>query len=94
MKPSPRPLPERLPEPDYPAHAEVRRVRSTGEIKWRGEFVWIGEPLAGEWICLNETEAGDWQVRFYNAPVGIIDRATNQLQSMKPNHKAERRKYQ
>lgn len=93
-QPSPRPLPERLPEPDYPAHAEVRRVRSTGEIKWRGEFVWIGEPLAGEWICLNETEAGDWQVRFYNAPVGIIDRATNRLQSMKPNHKAERRKYQ
>ena len=93
-QPSPRPLPERLPEPDYPADAEVRRVRSSGEIKWRGEFVWIGEPLAGEWICLKETETGDWQVRFYNAPVGIIDRATNRLQSMKPNHKAARRKYQ
>ena len=66
----------------------------TGEIKWRGEFVWIGEPLADEWICLKETETGDWQVRFYNAPVGIIDRATNRLQSMKPKDKASRRKYQ
>jgi hypothetical protein len=93
-RPSPRPMPERLPEPDYPADAAVRRVRSSGEIKWRGEFVWIGEPLAGEWICLEDTEAGDWTVRFYNAPVGIIDRATNRLRRMKPKHTPSRRKYQ
>jgi putative transposase len=36
-QPSPRKLPDQPPEPDYPPQAAVRRVRSNGEIKWRGE---------------------------------------------------------
>jgi hypothetical protein len=33
--PSSRAMPRRLPEPDYPAEAAVRKVRSNGEIKWK-----------------------------------------------------------
>ncbi len=36
-----------LREPDYPDDCEVRRVRLSGEIKWRGQLVYIHCGLAG-----------------------------------------------
>ena len=34
--PSPRPYPPRIEDPQYPSWAQVRRVRSNGQIKWQG----------------------------------------------------------
>ena len=70
---SPRKMPGRLPEPDYPAEAAVRKVRSNGEIKWQGGLIHISEALIGEAIALTETESGQWQVCFFNVPIGWID---------------------
>ena len=44
---SDRPMPAKVEDPCYDAHHEVRRVRTSGDIKWRGEHVFIGEALAG-----------------------------------------------
>src|SRR5260221_467845 len=68
-KPSPRPLPERLSEPDYADKATIRQVRSNGEIKWRGGLVHICSALAGEAVALGETETGDWRVRVLQLPL-------------------------
>jgi transposase InsO family protein len=76
---SSRSMPARLPEPDYPVAAAVRQVRSNGEIKWQGDFVHICSALAGEAVAIEETESGDWQVRFFDVPIAIIDHATRQL---------------
>jgi putative transposase len=76
---SPRPLPDRLPEPDYQSEAAVRKVRSNGEIKWGGELVHICSALAGEAVALEETAAGDWRVRFFDTPLGIIDASNRKL---------------
>ncbi len=73
---SPRKMPERLPEPDYPAEAAIRKVRSNGEIKWGGRLVPIACALAGEAVALEETESGDWLVRFYARPIATIDKNT------------------
>lgn len=81
-RPSPRKLPDRPPEPDYPPQAAVRRVRSNGEIKWRGDLVHISSALCGEPIAVEETEQGDWQVRFYDRPIGRIDPKANQLRRL------------
>jgi transposase InsO family protein len=70
---SPRALPERWPEPDYPAEAAVRRVRHNGEIKWNGGLVYIAQTLAGEAVALEEAENGEWSVRFYAHAIGVID---------------------
>ena len=78
-QPSPRAMPKRLPEPSYPAEAAVRQVRSNGEIKWRGDYIHICSALAGEAVAVEETEHGDWQVRFFEVPIGIIDRKTSRL---------------
>jgi putative transposase len=76
---SPRAMPDRLPEPDYPAGAAIRKVRSNGEIKWGGELVHICSALAGEAVALEETGAGDWRVRFFDTPLGVIDAGNRKL---------------
>ncbi|MGO1076314.1 integrase core domain-containing protein, partial [Inquilinus sp. CA228] len=72
-QPSPRPLPKRLPEPEYPREADIRRVRSNGEIKWAGDFLFVSEVLVGEWVAIEERETGELRMRFYNTPIGVID---------------------
>jgi len=78
-RPSTRQMPRRLPEPDYPAEAAVRKVRSNGEIKWRGDLILISGALVGEAVAVEETEMGDWQVRFFDAVIGVIDRKEPKL---------------
>jgi len=77
--PSPRCYPKRIEDPWYDADHAVRRVRSNGEIKWGGDFVFISESLIGEIVGVAETEAGDWIVRFANLDLGIIDRKNKRL---------------
>jgi transposase InsO family protein len=77
---SPRAMPGQLPEPDYPVDATVRQVRSTGQIKWRGDFIHICSALAGEAVGLQEIENDRWVVRFFDVPIAVIDPATQKLQ--------------
>src|SRR5258708_11947665 len=65
-RPSPRPMPKRLPEPHYPVEAAVRKVRSNGEIKWRGDLIHISSALAYEAVAVEETEAGEVQGRRFD----------------------------
>jgi transposase InsO family protein len=70
---SARKMPDRLPEPDYPPEAAVRRVRSNGEIKWQGDLIYVSATLAGELVAVEETQHGEWALRFYNHPLGYLD---------------------
>lgn len=72
--PSPRRLPDTLPEPWYDADHQVRRVRSSGEIQWQGQLVFISQPLIGETVGLTEREDGAYSVRFFDLELGVIDR--------------------
>jgi transposase InsO family protein len=73
--PSPRSMPDRLSEPWYDPDHQVRRVRTSGEIQWRGDRVFISEPLTGETIGLVERPNGAWLVRFFDLDLGVIDRS-------------------
>lgn len=72
--PPTRSLPERLGDPWYDAGHEVRRVRSLGTIKWRGEEIFIGEAFAGELVGLAEHDSGGHIVRFASRDLGVIGR--------------------
>jgi hypothetical protein len=85
--PSPRAYPRRIEEPAYPAHFEVRRVRTTGEIKWRGQLVMITDVLTGEPIGLEEVSDGAWIVYFAALPLGVLDDATRKLHLFPPARK-------
>ena len=71
---SPRPMPERAAEPWYDAEHQVRRVRSSGEIQWNGERIFVTAALIGELVGIAELETGDHIVRFCNRDIGLIDR--------------------
>jgi transposase InsO family protein len=81
---SPRPYPQRVEEPSYDADEQVRRVRSSGEIKWRGAMLFISEALIGEPVAIREREDGHCIVRFVNIPLGLIDRQSQKLARFGP----------
>ena len=62
-RPSPRPYPAVLQDPCYPADVAVRRVRSNGEIRWRGKLIFVSEALIGEAVGIEETLVG-YDVHF------------------------------
>ncbi len=68
-----RAYPRPLREPDYPDGAAVRRVRSNGVIKWAGDLVFVSETLIGEPVAVEETEEGEWLVRYAHVELGFID---------------------
>jgi len=72
--PSQRAMPARVEDPWYDAGHQVRRIRSSGEIKWKDEFVFISEALIGELVGIAELETGDHVVRFCDLDIGLIDR--------------------
>jgi transposase InsO family protein len=65
-------------DPDY-GEAEVRKVRSGGEIKWKGAMLYVTEALIGQAVGLTKQTNGNWLVRFANVPLGYIDRSTDKL---------------
>lgn len=73
-EPSPRPMPARIEDPWYDADHQVRRIRSSGEIMWRGDLVFVSEALIGELVGIAELETGDHVVRFCDLDIGLIDR--------------------
>ena len=60
----------------------MRRVRHNGEIKWRGQTIYISEALIGEPIGLAEDAAG-WTVRFGPVALGVIAHRGDRLQKPK-----------
>jgi len=76
---SPRPYPDRIEDPDYGPDEAVRRVRSSGEIKWRGTRRHISEALVGEIVGIRERDDGNWIVRFAHVPLVLIDRYSGKI---------------
>ena len=70
-EPSHRPYPRRVEDPYYPDAAAVRRVRSNGEIKWRGELVYVSVALTGELVALTEAPQS-WLVQFGPIALGTL----------------------
>jgi putative transposase len=78
-RPSARPFPSRLQELSYPGHFEVRRVRASGEIKWRGERLFVSEVLGGELVGLEERDDGLWSLFFGPLLLGRYDERDRDL---------------
>lgn len=73
-QPSPRPFPERLPEPTYPFHDDVLRVDASGHIRMTmSRQVFVSEALAGQTVGLREEDDGLWLVTFLDRDLGLYD---------------------
>ena len=76
---SARPYPKRLPEIEYPDTCEIRRVRSSGEIKWHGQWFFVSDALVGEHVAFERVDDRCWVVRFANYELGYYSEADRQL---------------
>ena len=63
-RPSERPFPTSLSDPDYPDHFEVRRIRKNGFCKFNRGDIGIGVALAGECLGLEPINDGLWHLWF------------------------------
>ena len=78
-RPSPRPFVEPGGDLDYGPDEQVRRVRSSGEIKWRGSLLFVSEAIIGETVGLSQRPDGHWLIRFAEVALGLIDCNTGRL---------------
>lgn len=84
-RPSERRFPTgRLPAPQYPGHAEVRKVSSSGTIKFKATPLFVSEVLQGESVALEETADGIWSLTFYDVLLGRLDQRTFTLHPGRP----------
>ena len=72
-RPSPRPYPERIMSPTYPAHLEVRRVSTAGTFSLHGAQPFLSEVLRGQDIGLEEVADGVWNIVYYSTLLGKLD---------------------
>lgn len=77
-RPSPRLYPDKLEDPVYPIDSLVRRVRSNGEVRWRGGLIFISETLHGEVVAITEAELG-YEVHFGPILLGRLDARQEKL---------------
>jgi transposase InsO family protein len=70
---SSRLMPSKLPQIEYPAHYEVRRVSLNGGIRWRSKWVNVGPVLGSEFIGLVEIADGFWDVFFSSKFLGTLN---------------------
>lgn len=68
-----RPYSHRIAPPEYPAHFEVRRVRSNGQIKWMADRFFLTEVLIGENVALEQVTETEWDVWYRHLVIGTFD---------------------
>ena len=82
---SPRQYPEREPQLEYPGYFEIRQVRTSGQIKWRGEFLYVTQALVGEPLGLEPVSDRHWRMYFGPVALGLIDDHTGKLLAYRRN---------
>src|SRR5436853_2075458 len=76
---SSRSYPAKLAEVEYESGVTVRRVRHNGEIKWRGELLYLSEVLAKEPVGLKPIDEDRWEWRYSFHLLGILDERTKNI---------------
>ena len=74
-----RPYPARISSPEYGVGVTVRSVRSTGQIKWRGQMVYVSESLRGEPVGLVQQDDQTWTIHFGQLLIGLLDDSTGRV---------------
>lgn len=82
-QPAARHYPQRLPDQrGYPDGWQKRRVQSTGQIKWKGQDLFIGHALAGQEVGLEPAADGRWTLHFEHLQLGQFDERKQRLKPL------------
>ena len=64
---------------EYPSGVIVRRVRRTGEFKWRGQLIYLSTVLAKEPIGLVPCDNDRWEILYSFHPLGVPDESAQTI---------------
>ena len=77
--PSPRPMRDILPAPEYPGHVEVWHVSRDGAIRLKKHQLFGSQALGTEHVGLAAVEDGVWSLCFYDRLLARLDERTGKL---------------
>ncbi len=77
-QPSDRPMPDKLPELQYPGHFRVALVHHNGIIQHQGHRVYVSSLFKGDRLGVEEIDDGIWTVYFGFLRLGRFDMRTIQ----------------
>lgn len=72
-QPSPRPMPLRVPELEYPPEMVVRRISQQGSLKWKGERTFLSEIFAYELVGLRPLDERYCELLYGTVTLGWLD---------------------
>ena len=76
---SEREYPRRVECPEYARGVAVRKVRTNGQIKWKGELVYLSVALRGEPVGLVQRDSRYWTILYGPLTIGLLNEHTGQL---------------
>ena len=82
-RPSNRPYPLRVPEVEYDGDVAVKRIKRSGEMYWKGKWIYVSQVLANEPIALQQVDDYIWEVRFSSFPLGMLDELKGKVLPLK-----------
>jgi putative transposase len=71
-RPSPRRMPDQLPDLEYPGHYRLATVSSHGVMYCFGRYIYVGHVLTGERLGLEEVRDGIWNAYFGPLVLGYV----------------------
>lgn len=77
--PSPRQYPRRLPSVEYSTNCLVRRVRTSGEIKWDGQWFFVSDALVGEHVAFEPVDDETFVLQFGRFVLGYYSARERRL---------------
>jgi hypothetical protein len=60
-------------------HCEVRRVSNAGSFRFAAVPVFLSQALNGEYIALEGSDDGLWNILFYSTLLGRFDQASGKI---------------
>ncbi len=78
-RPSAREYPRRVESPKYGSAVTVRRVRTNGQIKWKGTLIYLSEALRGEPVGLVQKDSRYWTILYGPLSIGLLDEHTSHV---------------
>lgn len=79
-QPSPRPMPDKIPQLEYPDRFEVRYVSGNGGIRWNHKWVNVSTVCIGDYVGFEEIDNGIWNVYYGMLKLGRFDERTMRIE--------------
>lgn len=79
-QPSPRPMPDKIPQLEYPDRFEVRYVSGNGGIRWNNKWVNVSTVCVGDYVGFEEIDNGIWNVYYGMLKLGRFDERTTRIE--------------